>query len=44
MDDPELKKLLDIEVNVVIESHPLTIDHDSRDFNIEAFVNQMLGN
>lgn len=44
MDDPELKKLLDIEVNVVIEPYPLAIDHGSKDFNIEAFVDQTLGN
>lgn len=42
MDDPELKKLLDVEVNVVIEPHPLVIDHGSNVFNIEAVVDGAL--
>src|SRR6266542_2217915 len=44
INDLELKKLLNIEVNVVIESPPLhVIDHSSNVFNVEATVDKILG-
>ena len=43
IDDSELKKLLDVNVSVVIEPHPMTIDHGSTDFDIEATLNNVLG-
>jgi hypothetical protein len=42
INDSELKKLLNIEVNVVIEPHPV-IDHGSNVFDIEAAVDRALG-
>lgn len=42
INDSELKKLLNIEVNVVIEPHPV-IDHGSNLFDIEAAVDRVLG-
>lgn len=44
INDPELKRLLNIEVNVVIEPHPLPIiNHGSNVFDIEATVDKILG-
>jgi hypothetical protein len=44
INDPELRELLDIEVNVVIEPRPLpTIDHGSSEFDMEAAVDKVLG-
>lgn len=43
IDDLELKRLLNIEVNVVIEPHPLpAINHGSNVFDIEAMVDRVL--
>jgi hypothetical protein len=43
INDLELKKLLNIEVNVVIEPHPLPIiNHSSNVFDIEAAVDKIL--
>ena len=44
LDDPELKRILDVEVNVMIEPRPLIIDHGSNIFNMEDVVNRALGN
>ena len=45
INDPELKRILNIEVNVVIESRPLpVINHGSNVFDIEATVDKILGN
>ena len=44
INDPELKRLLNIEVNVVIEPRPLPIiNHGSSEFDIEATVDKILG-
>ncbi len=44
INDVELKKLLNIEVNVVIDTHPIpVINHGSNVFNIEAAVDKVLG-
>ena len=44
INDLELKRLLSIEVNVVIESQPLpVINHGSNVFDIEATVDKILG-
>ena len=44
INDPELKRLLNIEVNVVIEPRPLPIiNHGSSEFDIEATVDKVLG-
>src|SRR6266542_6983971 len=44
INDLELKKLLNIEVNIVIELPPLhVIDHSSNVFDIEATVDKILG-
>ena len=44
INDLELKRLLSIEVNVVIEPQPLpVINHSSNVFNIEVTVNKILG-
>ena len=44
INDLELKKLLNIEVNVVIEPPPLhVIDHGSNVFDVEATVDKILG-
>jgi hypothetical protein len=44
INDLELKKLLDVEVNVVIEPHLLPIiNHGSNVFDVEATVNRILG-
>ncbi|CAG8718321.1 17844_t:CDS:2, partial [Rhizophagus irregularis] len=44
INDSELKRLLNIEVNVVIEPHPLpVINHGSNVFDIEATVDKILG-
>lgn len=44
INDLELKRLLNIEVNVVIESQPLpVINHGSNVFDIEATVDRILG-
>ncbi|PKY61588.1 hypothetical protein RhiirA4_486771 [Rhizophagus irregularis] len=44
INDSELKRLLNIEVNVVIEPHPLPIiNHGSNVFDIEATVDKILG-
>ena len=44
INDLELKRLLSIEVNVVIEPQPLpVINHGSNVFNIEATVDKILG-
>jgi len=44
INDLELKRLLNIEVNVVIEPHPLpVINHGSNVFDIEATVDKILG-
>ena len=44
INDLELKRLLNIEVNVVIESQPPpVINHGSNVFNIEATVDRILG-
>ena len=44
INDPELKRLLNVEVNVVIEPRPLPIiNHGSSEFNIEATVDKVLG-
>ncbi|CAB4421318.1 unnamed protein product [Rhizophagus irregularis] len=44
INDSELKRLLNIEVNVVIELHPLPIiNHGSNVFDIEATVDKILG-
>ncbi|CAG8553792.1 16704_t:CDS:2 [Rhizophagus irregularis] len=44
INDLELKKLLNIEVNVVIEPHPLpVINHGSNVFDVEATVDRILG-
>ncbi|CAB5200005.1 unnamed protein product [Rhizophagus irregularis] len=43
INDLELKKLLNIEVNVVIEPHPLpVINHGSNVFDVEATVDRIL--
>jgi hypothetical protein len=43
INDLELKRLLNVEVNVVIEPHPLPIiDHGSNVFDVEATVNRIL--
>src|SRR3954452_15331983 len=45
INDLELKRLLSIEVNVVIEPQPLpVINHGSNVFDIEATVDKILGN
>src|SRR5215204_6210687 len=45
INDLELKRLLSIEVNVVIEPQPLpVINHSSNVFDIEATVDKILGN
>jgi hypothetical protein len=45
INDPELKRILNIEVNVVIEPRPLpVINHGSNVFDIEATVDKILGN
>ena len=45
INDPELKRILNIEVNVVIESRPLpVINHGSNVFDIEATVDKILNN
>lgn len=45
INDSELKKILNIEVSVVIESRPLpVINHGSNVFDIEATVDKILGN
>ena len=45
INDLELKRLLNIEVNVVIEPQPLpVIDYNSNVFNIETTVDRILGN
>lgn len=42
--DPELRLLLNVEVNVVIEPRPLPIiNHGSSEFDIEAMVDKVLG-
>ncbi|MBV8801813.1 MAG: hypothetical protein JO131_02395, partial [Gammaproteobacteria bacterium] len=44
INDSELKQLLNIEVNVVIEPRPLPIiNHGSSEFDIEATVDKVLG-
>jgi len=44
INDSELKRLLNIEVNVVIEPRPLPIiNHGSSEFDIEAAVDKILG-
>ena len=44
INDLELKRLLSIEVNVVIEPQPLpVINHSSNVFDIEATVDKILG-
>ena len=44
INDSELKQLLNIEVNVIIEPRPLPIiNHGSSEFNIEATVDKVLG-
>ena len=44
INDLELKRLLNIEVNVVIEPQPLpVINHGSNVFDIEAMVDRILG-
>src|SRR5688572_24481947 len=43
IDDLELRKLLDVNVSVVIEPQPMTIDHGSTEFDIEATLNNVLG-
>lgn len=44
INDPELKRLLNVEVNVVIEPRPLPIiNHGSTEFDIEATVDKVLG-
>jgi hypothetical protein len=44
INDAELKKLLNIEVNVVIDTLPIpVINHGSNEFDIEAAVDKVLG-
>ena len=44
INDSELKQLLNVEVNVVIEPQPLPIiNHGSSEFDIEATVDKVLG-
>jgi hypothetical protein len=43
IDDSELKKLLSVNVSVVIEPHPITIDHGSKEFDVEATLDNILG-
>ena len=43
IDNSELKKLLDVDVSIVIEPHPITIDHGSSVFNLEATLDSVLG-
>lgn len=44
IDSSDLTRLLEVDVRVVIEPHPITIDHGSRDFNIETTLDNVLGN
>jgi len=43
INDSELKKLLEVNVNVVIEPHSTTINHGSNVFDIEATLDNILG-
>ena len=44
INDPELKRLLNVEINVIIEPRPLpNINHGSSDFDIEATFDKVLG-
>ncbi|CAB4471608.1 unnamed protein product [Rhizophagus irregularis] len=42
IDDSELNKLLNVNVSVVIEPHPITINHGSNTFDIEATLDSVL--
>ncbi|GBC22232.2 ribonuclease H-like domain-containing protein [Rhizophagus irregularis DAOM 181602=DAOM 197198] len=43
IDDSELNRLLNVNVSVVIEPHPITINHGSNTFDIETTLDSVLG-
>lgn len=43
VDDSELRQLLNVNVSVVIEPHPIIIDHGSKAFDVEATLDNVLG-
>ncbi|CAB4438276.1 unnamed protein product [Rhizophagus irregularis] len=43
IDDSELNRLLNVNVSVVIEPHPITINHGSNTFDIETTLDSLLG-
>ncbi|CAB4439568.1 unnamed protein product [Rhizophagus irregularis] len=43
IDDSELNRLLNVNVSVVIEPHPITINHGSNTFDIETTLDSLFG-